>query len=142
MSSDPPSPLGPTRHRAFRVIWPLAIIAWLLGTVVLLGNAFAATLTFFGETATAEEQATSEHYLVAAAWVAVALPLVGLVSAALGRSRPGTWVCALALLVGLGFAGLVVLSVHEHHRHDPQPPRPRVTVCQEHSGGDNRCPGG
>jgi hypothetical protein len=47
-----------------------------------------------------------------------------------------------AVLFLLG--GLFAAQVYNHPYvdHQPQPVERDVRVCQEHSGGDNRCPGG
>jgi hypothetical protein len=44
------------------------------------------------------------------------------------------------LLAGGAFAGLVGLDAYRNRTLDPVEPGPRV--CQESSGGANRCPGG
>ena len=141
------SPTRPTRREEtgwFELAFDLTAIAlglaWLVGTgyVVVLG--FGETLHFFGETATPEEVAESRRLFQLAAVIAVSVPLVGLLLClGLRRKRFGL-LFAVLLLLGGAFAGLVGLDTYCSRPVDPVEPGPRV--CQESSGGDNRCPGG
>lgn len=77
-------------------------------------------------------------------WLAAVLvgsPLVIAVAAYLGRLRR-TALVYLVLAVGLAVPA-VPIGAHARRTLHPQPAQPsRAPVCQEHSGGDNRCPGG
>ena len=67
--------------------------------------------------------------------------MVGLVLARRADSSRGTWFYAIATALGvLPFVGLLALL--QTHETEPQPVEPTRRVCQEHSGGDNVCPGG
>jgi hypothetical protein len=64
-----------------------------------------------------------------------------LVLAGLTRSWVGAVIFAVLLVFGLLLDLWLGPDLYRAHRPDPTP-QPCVTVCQEHSGGDNRCPGG
>jgi hypothetical protein len=115
-------------------------LTWLLGTgyVVLLG--IGETLHFLGETATPEEVAESRRLFGLAAVLAVSVPLAGLLLCLGLRNQRFGVLFAVLLLVGGAFAGFVALDAYRNRTPDPVEPGPRV--CQESSGGDNRCPGG
>lgn len=130
-----------SRGRALRVLLPVLALGWLVGVGGLVLQALGATLTFLGEVPTPEDRALAARYLVAAAWLAAVLPVLGTVLAVLARSRAGVVVFAVLLVLGLTLAGLVAVDRHRARLREPQP-RPPVTGCQEHSGGDTRCPGG
>jgi hypothetical protein len=70
----------------------------------------------------------------------------GVASTGLGLALLWRRTAAVVIFAGGAVASLVVgLSLHALGTPD-EPPRPawedRPRVCQEHSGGDNRCPGG
>jgi hypothetical protein len=130
----------PRRARTLgRVALPLLGIGWVIATAWLVLAAFGASLTFFGELPTPEEQAATRRLLLAAAVVGTVVPLAGLLLAGSLRSRAGLWTFGVLLVLGGLLAGLVGLSLY---RDRAPAPTPRPTVCQEHSGGDTRCPGG
>ena len=132
----------PLRRSRARFLLPLLGAAWFVAVPALVLDGFGQSLTFFGESATAAELAATERLLETAAAVAVGLPLLGLALAFAIRSRGGGWTFAVLLVLGLAVALLVGWNVHLRHRNDPPPPSPPITGCQEHSGGDTRCPGG
>ncbi len=138
--STPATPRRTGRgRRVARVLLPLLALTWLVGGGALVLAAVGESLAFLGESPSAEERARSAGYLLAAAWVAAGVPVLGLVLAAVVRSRAGVVVFSVLLLLGLAFAGLVGV---ERYRDRSAEPRAPVTVCQERSGGDTRCPGG
>jgi hypothetical protein len=142
MTAATPPPAPPRRRSRARFLLPLLAAAWVVAVPVLALEAFGQSVAFFGESPTAAELAATERLLEIAAAVAVGLPLLGLVVALAIRSRGGTWTFVVLLVLGLAFALIVGWNVHLRHRNDPPAPVPRVTTCQEHSGGDTRCPGG
>lgn len=115
-------------------------LAWLVGTgyVVLLG--IGESLHFLGETATPEEIAESRRLFGLAAVLAVSVPLAGLLLCVGVRRKRFGILFAVLLLFGGAFAGLVAVDAYRSRPPAPVEPGPRV--CQESSGGDNRCPGG
>jgi hypothetical protein len=136
------TPPAPPRGSRARFLLPLLGAAWVVAVPALVLDAFGHSLAFFGESPTAAEVAATERLLEIAAAVAVGLPLLGLVVALALRSRGGSWTFVVLLVLGLAFTLLVGWNGHLRHRDDPPPPSPRTTTCQEHSGGDTRCPGG
>jgi len=124
-------------------VWPHLLLA-LLTTGVLIGVPWLAlagvseSVQLFGS-ATADWEAGSE-WLLAAFWLGVGGSAAGLVLAVWLR-RGGfagffTTFLVAVLLVWLGSCP-----------HTPAPAGPAFepggpAVCQEHSGGDNSCPGG
>lgn len=73
--------------------------------------------------------------------VAIAGPVFIAVVAYLFRMTwTGTTYLALAPVISIVVLPSVATTIR---MHNPDPPQPsRVPVCQEHSGGDTRCPGG
>jgi hypothetical protein len=122
----------------FVLLW----LAWVLVPAVLVVQALGSLLTFFGELPTAAEQAEARRLLVIATVVGVAIPVVGLIMSLRAR-RQGS-AAAFAVAGSLAFIAFVVVVVGTA----PAAPRSAIPsrdpggACQEHSGGDNRCPGG
>ncbi len=118
----------------------LAVIGWLGVPPVLAYGGLIVGAPFFGELPTAAEQALSARLWTGAGAALVAFPALGLWCAARRRRRRAV------VLFGLGLAaGLLVSAVGTAQwvRAQPETPAPRSPgVCQELSGGDNRCPGG
>lgn len=106
--------------------------------VALLG--FGELLHFLGETATPPEIAESRRLFTVAAVLAVSVPLAGLLLCVGVRRRRFGILFAVLLLLGTLFAGLISVDAYRSRPAEPVPSGPRV--CQESSGGDNRCPGG
>ena len=94
---------------------------------------------FLGEQPTAADRSQSAALYLVAAVLTLGLPFVGLlltwrtrrVAAACFGVALAVVAIPAALLLGRGDAGL-----------DGPVPDQRPSVCQEHSGGDTRCPGG
>ncbi|TFV53820.1 hypothetical protein [Blastococcus sp. TF02A-35] len=121
--------------------------AWLVSAVDLTASLIGALydqatngITFFGEQPTewgGRDEAQGDALRLA--WISL-LPTAGLVLA-LNRRRP-----VLAALYGAAALLGLVAALVAHDWVTPDQPswqqddRPRV--CQEHSGGDTRCPGG
>jgi hypothetical protein len=124
-------------------------LAWALGTPVLAYGVMIAAAPFFGEQPTAAEVARSHRLLLGAVACGVLAPLAGVVLALWSGRRAAAVAFAVALAVSLvaGTAtGLVSRDSLRTVRDQLRPPtstsRPGPVTCQEHSGGDNRCPGG
>jgi hypothetical protein len=88
------------------------------------------------------ERAAARQKFVTAAVLAMAVPLAGVVLSVRGRRSGSTTAFAVAGAVGLVLAGLVVLGTAEPEPRSAIPVRDPGGACQEHSGGDTRCPGG
>jgi hypothetical protein len=109
---------------------------------VLAAAAVASLMTFLGDQVTAAQERRSEHLLVAAVVVAVVVPLVGLAVALWARRRGQTTAFGVAAAIAaLGAAALLTAGSQEAPR-SVIPSDRGGGGCQEHSGGDNRCPGG
>lgn len=115
-------------------------VAGFVGAAFLVWESFGLLLHFFGESATPEEAAEAHRLLRLAAFVGAAVPLVGLLLALWVRRRRVVTYFVVLLVLGGMFAGLV--GFDELSRWEPAPVDPGPGGCQEHSGGDNRCPGG
>ena len=120
----------PDRRAPLRVLLGLA---WLGGPVYAMGKYVELMVHFFGERATAAEEAEAARWLAAGAAVSVAAAVAALLLG--GRRR---WAVALAL--SLGFCALVAPAVADLRPDAPPQPEPRG--CVVYSGGDNPCPGG
>ncbi|TQS45643.1 hypothetical protein [Cryptosporangium phraense] len=83
----------------------------------------------------AQAQARSDHLMLAALIVALVASSVGI--------AVGWWVRLTATIVVmtvvLAVAGSIALLAAA--KYDPPTPQPGPIHCQEHSGGDNECPG-
>jgi hypothetical protein len=122
---------------ALVLIW----IAWVLVPLLLAGAAVASVMTFFGELPTPAEEAQADRLLVAAALVAIGLPLGGILLSA-WRDR-ATSAAAFAVALGIGLlASVPVFHLAAPDRAPSAIPAHSGGGCQEHSGGDTRCPGG
>jgi hypothetical protein len=122
----------------FVLLWT----AWVPVPAGLVIAALGSLLTFFGELPTDAERADARRLLVLAAVVAVAIPVVGLVLALRIRRRGSATAFGCALAVGV-VAGLVLIAGTAPRVPRSAVPTPRPGgACQEHSGGDTRCPGG
>jgi hypothetical protein len=119
------------------LIW----VAWVLVPLLLAGAAVASLVTFLGEPPTSAEEASGDRFLVAAATTAVCLPLAGILLSAWRDRRVSAAAFSVALGVGL-LASVPVFQVVVPDRAPSAIPSHSGGGCQEHSGGDTRCPGG
>lgn len=117
----------------------LGLAGFFGATYVTLAGA-GQVLHFLGETATPEEVTESRRLFGLAAAIAAGVPLIGLLLALWARRRGVAIYLAVLLVVGASFAGLVALDAERNR--PPEPVERGPHVCQELSGGDNRCPGG
>lgn len=139
-----PTDHPPTGHRPSRRPPRAALVVpalmWIIGTPVCLLYALSRSLTLFGQPASEENARAVTVALVLAGVCCLAAPVVGLVLAHRAGSSGGKWLYAIATGLGvLPFVGMVALL--STHGSDLQPTEPAPWVCQEHSGGDNSCPG-
>jgi hypothetical protein len=124
-----------TSSAALLLIW----LAWVLVPPLLLFGGAMTSAPFFGEQPTPADRSQSAALYLVAAVLALGLPFVGLlltwrtrrVAAACFGAALAVVAIPVALLLGRGDAGL-----------DGPVPDQGPPVCQEHSGGDTRCPGG
>jgi hypothetical protein len=130
-------------------VFALLVLAWGLGTPVLAYGAMIASAPFFGEQPTAEELAQTHRLLLGALACGVLVPLAGVALALWSRRKAAAIGFAAALVISLlagTAAGLVSKDAARMVRDGLLPPTstsvPGPGGCQEHSGGDNRCPGG
>ncbi len=119
------------------LLWVPGVV-WLAGTPLLFVLAVAQSLTFLGEQVSPEQQRATTVGLIWAAVFCAGAPIVGFVVAGLARSRRALRLYGVAIVIGL-LPGLYWTA--QVDARNP-PPVERVSTCQEHSGGDTRCPGG
>jgi hypothetical protein len=115
--------------------------AWVLVPLLLAGAAVASLLTFFGEVPAPAEEASADRFLVAAAVTGICLPLAGVVLSAWRDRRASAAAFSVALGIGL-LASVPVFQLAVPDRAPSAIPSHSGGGCQEHSGGDTRCPGG
>ena len=131
-----------TRDGGVTAVLVLIWVAWVLVPLLLAGEALASGISFLGEQPTAAELAQADRLFVAAALTAAGLPLIGILVGAWHDRRASA--AAFAVALGLG----LLVAVPVLHVVDHGPPASAIPThspggaCQEHSGGDNRCPGG
>ena len=125
-----------TSSATLLLIW----LAWVLVPPMLVFGGAIGAAPFLGEQPTAAEQTQATLLLVLAAVLAVGLPLLGI--ALTWRTRRLAAACFGAALILASIPTALLLAEEFRagvgepvHDHGP-------VVCQEHSGGDNRCPGG
>ncbi|RJL22762.1 DUF6234 family protein [Bailinhaonella thermotolerans] len=116
-------------------------LVWFVGTPRLFFHAVAEGLR--GARLHGFDEASAHGYLVAAAVVLVAAPASAALVAGLGRRKFAAWAYGLSAAVCLALV-MAVLALGQRGRADDAAPRftPPPGHCVEHSGGDNRCPGG
>lgn len=117
----------------------LLVLTWFGLTGFLAWRGFAASFSLSGQ-ANDAQVLLSTRYWTAVLVVATGVPVLGLVLAGLSRSRVGAVIFAVLLIFGLLLDGWLGPDMYRAHRPDPTP-QPREHICQELSGGDNRCPG-
>lgn len=135
-------PLG----AACAIAVPLVAVAAPVATLVLIWTAFGLVFTLAGGTlATGAEQQLARRLALAACAVAVGGPVLGFALAVRAEDRVGRWTFVVMATVGLAVAAVVAVGfgLPGQYAADPTPqPSSTRSVCQEHSGGDNWCPGG
>jgi len=136
MQRDQPSPSGTAGW--FVLLW----LGWVLVPAVLVVQALGTLLTFFGELPTAAEEAEARRLLVIAAVVGVAIPVVGLIMSLRARRQRSAAAFAVAGTIAFFAFVVVVVGTAPEEPRSAIPSRDPAGACQEHSGGDTRCPGG
>lgn len=131
---------------AYAVAIPVLAVASPVVALVLVWAAFGLVFHLAGGTLpTGSDQQLAGRLALVACAVAVGGPLLGFVLGVRAQSRGSIWTFVVMGTVGLAFAAVVAVGfgLPVLHAADP-PPQPTSTrsVCQELSGGDNRCPGG
>ncbi len=124
------------------VVLALLWTAWLLLPAYLVLAGMGELLSFFGEVPTDADRESARRSFLTAGAAAAGIPLLGAAVAACTRRTRSASVFGVAAVAGLLGAVLLVVAT--------APPEPRSAIpvdrgggpCQEHSGGDNRCPGG
>jgi hypothetical protein len=126
-----------TSSAALVLIW----LAWVLVPPLLVFGGAMTSAPFFGEQPTAADRAESSTLYLVAAALALGLPLLGLVLTWRTRTIAAAFFGAALVVVAVPVA---LLLGSELRNADPSRPAPDPgpPVCQEHSGGDTRCPGG
>jgi hypothetical protein len=131
------------------VLFGLLAVAWAFGTPVLGYSWMFAAAPLFGDQPTAAELAHAHRFLLGTLACGFLVPCVGLLLAALSGRRWAAAAFAGALGLSLLAAGTLGLLSRDSLRslRDELAPPTSTSVrgplpCQEHSGGDNRCPGG
>ena len=122
----------------FVLLW----LAWLLVPANLFVAAVTSVPLFTGEEPTAAEEAQANRLFLLAALVAVAIPVVGLSMSLRARRQGSAAAFVLAGGMALIAAVLLVVGMAKPEPRSAIPSRDPGGACQEHSGGDNRCPGG
>ncbi|MCZ2821319.1 hypothetical protein O2V63_13320 [Modestobacter sp. VKM Ac-2977] len=118
----------------------LILVAWVVVPPLLAFGGAIGAAPFLGEQPTTAERAQATGLFVVAAVLALGLPLLGVMLT--WRTRKAAAACfgAAMIVVAILIAPLLAQEFRGDvggAQVDSGPP-----VCQEHSGGDNRCPGG
>ncbi|MBM7773954.1 apolipoprotein N-acyltransferase [Actinokineospora baliensis] len=121
------------------LLWVLLFFTWLFAVPALALESALSGWSFMGSPSAAA-LAKSDRLAMWAEILAVAVPLVGVVLALITRRNAPMRVFGTILFLSVVVIGCVWVA---ESRHNPAPaPTPVYRGCQEHSGGDNRCPGG
>jgi hypothetical protein len=135
MTSTAPDRSGSGTPALLALLW----VGWFLVPPVLFLAAMAQMPWFSAESPTVAQEAAADRYLVAAVLAAIAVPLIGVVVSLRTARGVHAVVFGVALTIGALLAVPVLGEAQDDRWNPDAPARP---VCQEHSGGDNRCPGG
>ncbi|CCH32187.1 hypothetical protein ABZ816_34505 [Actinosynnema sp. NPDC047251] len=132
-----------TRFPWFPAFWVLLAIAWIIAVPWLALQA-AFTPPSPDPRTSLDMPRTSGDFTERDAlfgWVRVAaivLPLLGVVVATIGRRWTAVIVTSSILVFSTGY---IALKDDRRPYTPPAPTAPHTPICQEHSGGDNKCPG-
>jgi hypothetical protein len=120
----------------------LLSLAWVLVPLGLVVSAMGSLLSFFGELPTEAEQADARRLFVLAGVAAAAIPVVGLIVSLRAHRQGSATAFGSAAALGLLAAAVLVVGTARPEPRSAIPVRDPGGACQEHSGGDTRCPGG
>jgi hypothetical protein len=124
----------------------LTTLAWIAGVLVclylLFANGMHAWAAQYDDGTRTEDLARqSAHLSLWLAAVAVGGPALAAAFALAGRYLK-TMIVYVVLTVLMAVPAVLVAASASRSLTPAVAPREPVTVCQEHSGSDNRCPGG
>ncbi|MGY1801906.1 hypothetical protein ACI78T_01340 [Blastococcus sp. SYSU D00922] len=125
-----------TSSAALVLIW----LAWVLVPPLLVFGGAIAAAPFFGEEPTAAERSQATTLYLVASALALGLPFLGVLLTWRARKVAASCFAAAMIVVAVPVATLLATEFRE--AFDGPAPDSGPAVCQEHSGGDNRCPGG
>ena len=137
-------PAVPPLPRWRELLWiPQVLLGtiWVLLVPALGLQASLSTWDLYGQAPSAAELAEQQHQFAVVVGISLAVVVLGLWLSVLARSTFGGVVFALLLVPTLVLALLWLGSWHGSRPAPPPAPREPIG-CQEHSGGDARCPGG
>jgi hypothetical protein len=132
---------GGRPRRAPTALLVLLWLTWLLVPPVLLFGAAITAAPFFGEAPTSAERSQAGALTLVAVVLVIAVPLLGLVLTWRSR-RLAAGAFAVALLGALALGVAALPSGWWRSGDVPVQTDGGRTGCQEHSGGETRCPGG
>ena len=115
--------------------------AWALVPGGLFLSALGTLLTLLGDLPTEAEQAEADRLIVLAGLAAFAIPIVGLLVSLRARREGSATAFGGATALGLVVAIAAVVGTGPSAPRSGIPRHEPGSVCQEMSGGDNRCPG-
>jgi hypothetical protein len=119
----------------------LLTVLWVVGVpYLLLSGAMSGWQFKSYEPRSAESVAAAARYYLAAGIVAVVLPLLVTVIALYGRRTLMATIYLILTLIAL--MPVLTLTASGGTPFERTPPSYGPGACQEHSGGDTRCPGG
>ena len=136
----------PVRRRFPNTVVVLTVL-WVLGICALVLWLFGLGMQGWAEQYSADDAGSAAldrratTVLLVLAAVVAGGPLVIAGAAFTGKSAR-TGVVFLVLAAVLAVPALAVAAGAYRSWNPPAPPLPGPAVCQEHSGGDTRCPGG
>jgi hypothetical protein len=126
-----------TSPAALVLIW----LAWVLVPPMLVFGGAITSAPFFGEQPSAADRSQTTTLFLVAGALALGLPLLGLLLTWRTRRVAAACFGAALIVAAVPVALLLGSELRDADLRGPAPD-PGPPVCQEHSGGDNRCPGG
>jgi hypothetical protein len=139
------APAPSDERRAAAVVWAVTLtLLWIIAVPALLFSGVMSSFHLYADPP--PDDRAGGGYFLAAAVVIVLLPLtVGVLALRARRPVLGWVYLAITVVMLVPAAGLGYTAAQsfgwEPNRPDPPAP-PGSGACQEHSGGDTRCPGG
>jgi hypothetical protein len=138
-TSPPAQRWAPTAVALLTIVWVLAVLAlaWRCFGIGLEG--WADDQTYGGAHSAGQHRKAAAAVLLLAGVAAGGPALIAVVAFSGRMTRAGAVYVALA--IALGALALPAVALADRTRTPSPPPPSGPTICQEHSGGDNRCPG-